>query len=332
MIEIRNLCFGYIKKPFCIKDLNINIKKGEGVALLGGEGMGKTSLLKVFAGIEKQYAGSIKLNGEELYNVPIEKRNISYLPSEPVLFNNKSLMFNLEYLFKVMGTKKLSETDIKNIFKKFDFDFDLKTKVKNLSISDKKIFAIIRSYIKNADILLVDDQFINETQENGQKIKNALLLLINENLRQKCVVSVYNSVFDTKYNKYLYLSYANGYVYQNIKDIEKSFIDGFVSNYFNFQKFKFVLLKKNQDYFLCEYDEIVDKKRKNKSISVKNTYKMSKKYNSIFENIELYEDEYFYVEALSNVFVEEINNSNLLKLIDEGNLHLFEASTKVKII
>ena len=66
--------------------------------LIGGEGMGKTSLLKLISGLEKQYFGDIIIDNINLKNH--NHKSISFLPTEPV-FLNGSLLKNLKFLFEI---------------------------------------------------------------------------------------------------------------------------------------------------------------------------------------------------------------------------------------
>ena len=85
-LEIKNLCFAYIKKPLCLNGVNISVNSGEKVQVVGGEGMGKTTLLRILAGLETQYVGSIKIGNVDINLIPQKDRRLSYLPSDRVLF------------------------------------------------------------------------------------------------------------------------------------------------------------------------------------------------------------------------------------------------------
>ena len=85
MITVDRLSFGYVKKPLCLKDIGFNVEEGKPALLLGGEAMGKTSLLRILAGLEKQFFGNVSIDG--LFARDFKgKRSVSYLPSEPVFF------------------------------------------------------------------------------------------------------------------------------------------------------------------------------------------------------------------------------------------------------
>ena len=118
MIEVKNLCFGYNKRPMCLKDISFSVGSGEAVGLLGGQGMGKTALLRVLAGLEKQYFGEIIIDGKNIRGLSGARR-ISYLPSEPVLIN-KTVRDNIYYLLKIENIT-LSDQEVLKIFELFNF-------------------------------------------------------------------------------------------------------------------------------------------------------------------------------------------------------------------
>lgn len=330
MIECKQLCFGYIKKPLCIKDLNLCVKKGEKVALLGGEGMGKTSLLRVLAGLENLYAGFVYINNKDAKEIELKDKRISYLPSLPVFFENKSIKENIDYLLTIENIQNFTENDLKSAFEKFSFDIDFNIKVKKLSSVDKKLLSIVRSYIKKPEIILIDDLIKNEVND-FEKINNAIKILIDE--LNASVIFAYNKNCEVEADKYLYLSYGNNFTFKSLDEIQNSSVDYFVSDYYDFNKKELVLTKRNDDYFICEFEIIKAKKRKNDEIIVKNAYKINKNNNKSFEKLEMLQEEIIKIDALSNVYnFDKIDEKTLNDLIKNGFIHLFENGTGVKIL
>jgi len=331
MIECKQLCFGYIKKPFCIKDLNLNIKKGERIAVLGGEGMGKTSLLRVLSGLENLYAGCVCFNNKDVREIELKDRGVSYLPSIPVFFENKSIKKNIEYLLNVEDIQNFSEDDLKGVFNKFSFNYDINIKVKKLPLVDKKILSVIRAFIKKSKYVFIDDFFEGEECSVFNKLNNALNVLFDEN--KPTVVFVYNKNNNLVFNKYLYLSYGNNFEFKSLNEIKNSYVDYFVSNYFDFHKNEFVLTKKDEDYFICDFNSKKNKKRKNEEIVVKNAYKISKNNNKYLKKLDVMENEIIRIDVLSDNFkFENVNEKILNEALKEESIHLFEHGTGVKIL
>ena len=323
MIEIQDLSFGYNKQPLCIRDFNLKVKNGEKVVLLGGDGMGKTSLLKVVCGLEKKYFGSVKIDGVDLKSLDNQSKNITYLPTEPILINS-TILKNLEFLFKVENIK-LSEEEILKVFKKFDFNHDLKTKIKKLSLCDKRIFAIIRAYIKNAKNVLIDNQFLMLEEKMIIKIKNAINLLLNENSDNKTFILVDFLDLDC-FDKIVYFSFSKSVCVNNFKDLLINPPDYFMIKYANFFVKDALIYNKSDGVYLYDCDFIYDKKRKKESFNVKNVVKFDKNGVEFAKNEFLNLDGYIKVKLVS---VEEFSDISDKEFNVELNkkIFLFDALT-----
>lgn len=82
-LQIKNLTFSYLNGPV-VRDIGLNIEEGERLAILGPNGCGKTTLLKLIAGLLKPDKGQIMLNGESLKSLPRREiaRQIAVVPQQ----------------------------------------------------------------------------------------------------------------------------------------------------------------------------------------------------------------------------------------------------------
>ena len=173
MISIKNLKLGYIREFYALYDINLEIQKGEKVAILGQEDSGKTSLLRVIAKLQKPTSGEITIN-----EIPLNKINfavdlsVAFLPSHPILFENKSVRKNIEYVLNIRQIPKeelLNLTDA--ILKDFALESYAKSKVKYLCLYHKRLlqFAML-SIRKKIDLLLIDDIFVGLNEKERKNI------------------------------------------------------------------------------------------------------------------------------------------------------------------
>ena len=99
------LVFEGISKSFgsveVIKDLNLNVKKGEVFSLLGPSGCGKTTLLKICGGFEEPDAGRMLLNGKDILSLPGHKRPVNTVFQNYALFPHLSVGENIAFGLKV---------------------------------------------------------------------------------------------------------------------------------------------------------------------------------------------------------------------------------------
>jgi spermidine/putrescine transport system ATP-binding protein len=85
-----------------VKDININITKGEFVTLLGPSGCGKTTILKMIAGFEQPSGGRIIVDGVDIKDLPVNQRPTATVFQDYALFPNMNVFENISYGLKVM--------------------------------------------------------------------------------------------------------------------------------------------------------------------------------------------------------------------------------------
>ena len=95
-LQIRNLwkAFGDF---VALKDINLDIGKGEFVCFLGPSGCGKTTLLRAVAGLDPQSRGTIKQGGVDIYNLPTSKRDYGIVFQSYALFPNLTVARNVAF-------------------------------------------------------------------------------------------------------------------------------------------------------------------------------------------------------------------------------------------
>ena len=109
MISFENIEISY-GDFVAIKDLNLKIEEGEFFTFLGPSGCGKTTTLRALVGFIEPSAGKIIVDGQDLTNVPIEKRKIGMVFQSYALFPTMTVFDNIAFGLKV---KKLSKDEIK---------------------------------------------------------------------------------------------------------------------------------------------------------------------------------------------------------------------------
>ena len=154
MIEIKNLSFKYAKKRV-LSDISLKLEAGKIYGLLGENGVGKTTLLKIISGLQKPSTGSCTVQGEHPFNrTPSFLGNIYYLPEE------------LEYIQTDITPRdfaKLNGTFYPNFDnEKFEailseFSVTPNTKLNKLSLGQAKKAAIAFAIATNAGLLLMDE-------------------------------------------------------------------------------------------------------------------------------------------------------------------------------
>ena len=148
MLSCLNLSKKYGKILF--NELNINLEKGEILAIIGPSGCGKTTLLRCICGLEELDSGKILLNGDDITKIPAEERGIGLLFQKPVLYPHLSVSGNLSLASLNNHDKALVEVGLPN-FEDRDVD--------TLSGGEGQRVALARALLANPSVLLLDEPF-----------------------------------------------------------------------------------------------------------------------------------------------------------------------------
>ena len=183
-LEIKNVSFraGGITK---VKNVSFNIEnKGDIICLLGPSGVGKTTILRTIAGLEKIKSGSIKLKGNVLSSskdhIEPENRNISLSFQENSLFPHYTVEKNI-YLGaearKLNGKKKINP---KKIIKLLNIEKILSKYPHEISAGEAQRTALARALVTQPDLLLLDEPLSNVDQSFKEEIQVQLKKLLND--------------------------------------------------------------------------------------------------------------------------------------------------------
>lgn len=157
MIEFINVYKSYGNRPV-LENISFQLEKTGVVGLLGNNGEGKTTLLKLITGFHCPTEGEVKINGfSTCRDLPKALDSLGYLPESSPLYPGLTVKQCLGFSYKIKTGKSDFETSAGNIIKKLDLGKVENTKVELLSHGYKQRTALGMSLVNNPEILVLDE-------------------------------------------------------------------------------------------------------------------------------------------------------------------------------
>jgi branched-chain amino acid transport system ATP-binding protein len=176
MLEVQNLSAGYATGTV-LRGVSLGVAEGEVLALLGRNGMGKTTLLRAIAGLRPPALtqGSVRVEGEEVSTLPsyrVARRGVSLVPQGRRVFGSLTVEENLQIVARPNGA-----WDLGRVYDLFPRLVERRRQAgSTLSGGEQQMLAIGRSLMTNPRLLLMD--------EPSEGLAPAVLDLILDRLRQ----------------------------------------------------------------------------------------------------------------------------------------------------
>lgn len=195
---MKEIIFENVSKAYhktkVIDQLNLTIKQGERLILLGASGCGKSTTLRMIAGLEDITSGSLYMNGERVNEMPSGERNVSMVFQNYALFPHMTVADNIIYGLKV---QKLPQEQIRERLTSALTMLELKglenRKPKDLSGGQRQRVALARAIVKRSDVLLLDEPLSNlDAQLRGHARKE--LVKIHQTYHQTFIYVTHDQV------------------------------------------------------------------------------------------------------------------------------------------
>ena len=139
-----------------MQNINLCIEEGEIVSILGPSGCGKTTLLNLILGIVDADGGKIIFNGEDLTDVPMEKRGFNIVFQDYALFPNLNVYQNITYGLR-NKPEISSKEEVEELISLLGLEEHLSKRIGQLSGGQKQRVALARTMVMKPKILLLDE-------------------------------------------------------------------------------------------------------------------------------------------------------------------------------
>jgi NitT/TauT family transport system ATP-binding protein len=172
MIEVKNLEFAYQKEKV-LHNINLDVKKGESLAVIGPSGCGKTTLLYLLAGLEEADQGFIKIKSELISGI---RENTGLILQDYGLFPWKTVYHNLALGLKIRGTAKNKiAKKVELVLKRLKISKFKNKYPAELSGGQKQRVAVGRTLVLEPDLLLMDEPFSALDALTREEMQNLIL-------------------------------------------------------------------------------------------------------------------------------------------------------------
>jgi ATP-binding cassette subfamily B protein len=189
-IVFDNIWFAYTKDNYVLKGINLNIKHGEMVGLVGHTGSGKSSLMNLllrFYDVNDEKSGKIYVDGLDISQIPkrVYREHLGIVLQEPTLFKG-TIASNIRF-----GREDVSDEEIEQILISIGgekiinkFELGIKQPIArsgvNLSSGEKQIITLARVIVHNPSILIMDEATSHIDTETEEMIKHALKVVCKD--------------------------------------------------------------------------------------------------------------------------------------------------------
>lgn len=155
MLKLENVKKTYDGKDI-LKNINLEIGNGEIVSILGPSGCGKTTLLNLVLGITEIDSGKIYFDGQDITEVPMEKRGFNIVFQDYALFPNLNVIQNITYGLRNKPDISTKE-EVEELISLLGLEEHLEKRVEQLSGGQKQRVALARTMVMKPKILLLDE-------------------------------------------------------------------------------------------------------------------------------------------------------------------------------
>lgn len=193
MISVRDVSL-ILNKRQILDNVSLEVKKGEAVGLVGGNGSGKTMLMKCICGFQRSFTGEIEVLGKKICKEVEFPHDTSFIIETPGFLPYKSGYDNLKILADIK--KKIGKDEILQYMKLVGLDPKEKKSVKKYSLGMRQRLGIAQALMENPDVLILDEPFNGLDKSMMNRIRD---VLVSEKDKGKTILMASHNEKDIEY-------------------------------------------------------------------------------------------------------------------------------------
>ncbi len=217
MLEIKDLYVGYYEDLHILRGLSLAAQTGKITAILGANGVGKSTLLKAIYGFLNPHSGQILLNGRDVTGTATHQLislGISYIPQQPGVFKHMSVRENLMMgAWTFQKDKQRMESKIEENYQRFPILHEKQhDQAGSLSGGQQRMVEIGRTLMTDPEVILVDEPTAGLAKMLSEEVYRMLIdlrdkegltiLLVDQEIREALKIADYVYVLELGRNKF----------------------------------------------------------------------------------------------------------------------------------
>jgi len=173
-LELQNIS-KLVKGEPHISDVSLSLDAGTINILLGPTLAGKTTLLRLMAGLERPTSGRLLVDGHDVTGVPVQKRNVAMVYQQFINYPNLSVFENIASPLRIAGLPKPEiESKVRKVADLLQLVDTLKRKPQELSGGQQQRIALARALVKEAELVLLDEPLANLDYKLREELRKEL--------------------------------------------------------------------------------------------------------------------------------------------------------------
>lgn len=157
MLTVKNLHKKYEGKPL-LSGIDFEVRPGETICLLGRSGSGKSTILRIIAGIEKPEEGKVLWNGEDLAGLPVHKRNFGLMFQDYALFPHRNVAENIAFGLRMQNqSADVVHEKVRSALEQMNLIGFENRRVNDLSGGEQQRVALARALAPQPRLLMLDE-------------------------------------------------------------------------------------------------------------------------------------------------------------------------------
>ncbi len=178
-IEINQVSKTFKEKEI-LTNVTFSLKKGEILSVVGASGSGKSTFLRILAGLESATTGEMMIDGKDISSIKPQNRPIGMVFQQPLLFPHMNVLENVMYGLEMRKSKGENKKKAKDYIERVDLGGVMYHYPSELSGGQQQRVSLIRSLILNPKLLLLDEPFSSLDLKLRKELRQWMRTMLKE--------------------------------------------------------------------------------------------------------------------------------------------------------